>query len=237
MQHLGARRAHARALAGRQHDRREAGPVACSPRRLRWRGAVFARQNCWIAYLVLDPLSRARLSDGSTPGTYLAADIVHAPAALGWRRFARCSRKAGTIAYILVVESDPDLQRRIGDALREGPYELAAETEASWAKRSIAVRTPDAVILDTSLSDGPGFALAEELRSDPDTRARPIIFIASRRSAARTTGRWRAAGTPRPTYLAPRRLGDCAPPRDFAPGVPSPSDGPGDSRRRHARTP
>ena len=60
-------------------------------------------------------------------------------------------------SYLLVVESDPELQRMVGDALRDGPYELAAETEASWAKRSIAVRTPDAVILDTTLSDGSGF--------------------------------------------------------------------------------
>jgi DNA-binding response OmpR family regulator len=84
-------------------------------------------------------------------------------------------------AYVLVVESDPDLQRRIGDALRDSPYEVAAETEASWAKRSIAVRTPDAVILDTSLADGPGFLLADDLRRDPDTRATPIVFVASRR--------------------------------------------------------
>jgi len=85
-------------------------------------------------------------------------------------------------AYLLVVESDPELQRRVGDALRDGPYELAAETEGSWAKRSIAVRTPDAVILDTMLSDGSGFSLADELRKDPETRETPIVFLASRRS-------------------------------------------------------
>lgn len=84
-------------------------------------------------------------------------------------------------AYLLVVESDPELQRRVGDALRDGPYEVAAETEASWAKRSIAVRTPDAVILDTTLSDGTGFLLADELRKDPETRQTPIVFLASRR--------------------------------------------------------
>ena len=83
--------------------------------------------------------------------------------------------------YLLVVESDPELQRRIGEVLRDGPYEVAAETEASWAKRSMAVRAPDAVILDTSLSDAPGFVLADELRKDPETRATPIVFLASRR--------------------------------------------------------
>ena len=62
--------------------------------------------------------------------------------------------------YVLIVEKDTDLQQRIGAALREAGYELAAETEASWARRSIAVRRPDAVVLGTRLSDGDGFGLA-----------------------------------------------------------------------------
>ncbi|HEY5090704.1 MAG TPA: DUF4388 domain-containing protein [Polyangia bacterium] len=81
--------------------------------------------------------------------------------------------------YVLIVEKDAELQRQIGTALQQAGYELAAETEASWAKRSISVRSPDVVILDTRLGDGDGFQLAEDLRRDPDTRATPIIFIAS----------------------------------------------------------
>ena len=41
------------------------------------------------------------------------------------------------------------------------------------------MRAPDAVVVDTQLSDGDGFRLAEELRRDPDTRDAPIFFIAS----------------------------------------------------------
>jgi len=81
--------------------------------------------------------------------------------------------------YVLIVESDPELQRRIGDALREGQYELASEAEVKWAQRSVAVRAPDAVVVDTQLTDGDGFRLAEDLRRDPDTRDAPIFFIAS----------------------------------------------------------
>ncbi len=81
--------------------------------------------------------------------------------------------------YVLIVEKDAELQRQIGAALQQAGYELAAETEASWAKRSISVRAPDVVILDTRLGDGDGFQLAEDLRRDPDTRATPIVFIAS----------------------------------------------------------
>jgi CheY-like chemotaxis protein/tetratricopeptide (TPR) repeat protein len=81
--------------------------------------------------------------------------------------------------YVLIVESDPELQRRIAEALREGRYELASEAEAKWAERSVTVRAPDALVIDTKLSDGDGFQLAEVLRRDPDTRDAPILFIAS----------------------------------------------------------
>jgi CheY-like chemotaxis protein len=81
--------------------------------------------------------------------------------------------------YVLIVEKDAELQQRIGAALRDAGYELAAETEASWARRSIAVRRPDALVLGTRLADGDGFGLAEELRRDPETRRLPIVFVAS----------------------------------------------------------
>ena len=81
--------------------------------------------------------------------------------------------------YVLIVERDAELQQRIGAALRDAGYELAAETESTWARRSIAVRRPDAVVLGTRLADGDGFGLAEELRHDPETRGVPIVFIAS----------------------------------------------------------
>src|SRR4051812_39239953 len=82
--------------------------------------------------------------------------------------------------YVLIVESAPDVQRTISDALKEARYELASEAESTWARRSISVRTPDAIIIDTMLSDGDGFRLAEDLRRDPDTRDTPIFFVASR---------------------------------------------------------
>jgi CheY-like chemotaxis protein len=82
--------------------------------------------------------------------------------------------------YLLVIESDADLQQRIGDTLRQAQYELSAETDSAWAKRSLLVRPPDGVILDTQLSDGSGFVVAEELRRDPDTKTVPIFFVASR---------------------------------------------------------
>ena len=81
--------------------------------------------------------------------------------------------------YVLIVEANGDLQKQIDGTLRAAGYELAAETDAAWAKRSIAVRSPDLLVLGTRLGDGDGFRLAEELRQDPETRAVPILFVAS----------------------------------------------------------
>jgi len=81
--------------------------------------------------------------------------------------------------YVLIVEKDAELQERIGAALREAGYEMASETEGTWAKRSIAVRRPDALVVGTRLGDGDGFTLAEELRREPETRALPIVFVAT----------------------------------------------------------
>jgi DNA-binding response OmpR family regulator/tetratricopeptide (TPR) repeat protein len=119
--------------------------------------------------------------------------------------------------YVLIVEKDAELQQRIGAALRDAGYELAAETEASWARRSIAVRRPDAVVLGTRLSDGDGFGLAEELRRDPETRGVPIVFIASshRGNSHRAEARRRFApaeylATPLDVLAIPPRLVELA---------------------------
>jgi len=82
-------------------------------------------------------------------------------------------------SYVLVVESDPALARRISETLGEAHYVLSAEAELAWARRTLAVRSPDAIVLDTTLSDGSGFALADEVRHNPGTARVPIFFVAS----------------------------------------------------------
>jgi curved DNA-binding protein CbpA/CheY-like chemotaxis protein len=82
-------------------------------------------------------------------------------------------------SYVLVVESNPALARRINETLGEAHYSLSTEAELTWARRTLAVRAPDAIILDTTLSDGSGFALADEVRRNPSTARVPIFFVAS----------------------------------------------------------
>ena len=105
--------------------------------------------------------------------------------------------------YVLIVEGNADLQQQLGSALRQGGFELAAETEAAWAKRSIAVRSPDFVVLGTKLGDGDGFRLAEALRNDPDTRNVPIVFIATSHRGASHRAEARRRFAPAEYLMAP----------------------------------
>jgi CheY-like chemotaxis protein/tetratricopeptide (TPR) repeat protein len=82
-------------------------------------------------------------------------------------------------SYVLVVESNPTLARRVSETLGEAHYSLSTEAELAWARRTLAVRSPDAIILDTTLSDGSGFALADEVRRNGNTARTPIFFVAS----------------------------------------------------------
>lgn len=105
--------------------------------------------------------------------------------------------------YVLIVDSNVDLQNQIAAALRGAGYELAAETDGAWAKRSIAVRAPDAVVLGTRLGDGDGFRLAEQLRQDPDTSTVPIVFIATTHRGASHRAEARRRFAPADYLLTP----------------------------------
>ena len=78
--------------------------------------------------------------------------------------------------YVLVVESDPELQRRIGDTLSEAHYALAAEAEIGWAKRSMTIQPPDAVVIDTALPDGSGLRSGRGGSTNRRNRARAHLL-------------------------------------------------------------
>src|SRR5262245_23527406 len=113
--------------------------------------------------------------------------------------------------YVLVVESDAELQRQIGAALREAGFDLHAEAEAAWAKRTFGTRLPDVVVVDTRLADGDGFTFADELRRAPETRATPIVFVASTHRGVSHRAEARRRFAPADYLPTPLDLGQLAP--------------------------
>src|SRR6478672_7235974 len=113
--------------------------------------------------------------------------------------------------YVLVVESDAELQRQIGAALRDAGFDLHAEAEASWARKTVGTRVPDVVVVDTRLADGDGFAFADELRHAPETRGTPIVFVASSHRGVSHRAEARRRFAPADYFPTPLDLGQLAP--------------------------
>ena len=112
--------------------------------------------------------------------------------------------------YVLIVESDTELQRQIGAALRDAGFDLHAEAEAAWAKKTVATRPPDVIVAGHAPGDGDGFTFASELRQAPETRATPSCSSPAPTAASATARRRDAVSRP-PTTCPPRSIsrGSC----------------------------
>ena len=113
--------------------------------------------------------------------------------------------------YVLVVESDAELQRQIGAALRDAGFDLHAEADAAWARKTVGTRVPDVVVVDTRLADIDGFAFADELRHAPETRTTPIVFVASTHRGVSHRAEARRRFAPADYLPTPLDLGQLAP--------------------------
>lgn len=78
---------------------------------------------------------------------------------------------------VLVVDDDPDFRRNTFRFLQREGFECLVAEEGGEALLECAKRSPDAVLLDLALGDLNGFVVLRALRSDPRTRAIPIILV------------------------------------------------------------
>jgi DNA-binding response OmpR family regulator len=70
------------------------------------------------------------------------------------------------MAYILIVDDDPDFTGAVATVLQSRGHEVAVEAAAEKAMERIAQRRPDAVILDVMFpeNDTAGFEIARSIR-------------------------------------------------------------------------
>jgi two-component system KDP operon response regulator KdpE len=78
---------------------------------------------------------------------------------------------------ILVVDDEPQIQRFLRPALMAVDYEVIEATTVAEAKRLIATRAPDVVVLDLGLPDGDGKEVIADVRSWSQV---PIIVLSAR---------------------------------------------------------
>ena len=81
---------------------------------------------------------------------------------------------------ILVVEDDPDIRTTLAQNLGDAGYVVSSAGTAGEALRLAEASAPDLVLLDLMLPDRPGAEVCRALRTNPRTRAVPVIMVSAR---------------------------------------------------------
>ena len=83
-------------------------------------------------------------------------------------------------AEILIVDDSPvnlDLLSRI---LTTHGFRVRTVTSGSLALRSVAAARPDIILLDIMMPGLDGYAVARQIKANPDTSSIPIVFVSAR---------------------------------------------------------
>jgi two-component system cell cycle response regulator DivK len=78
---------------------------------------------------------------------------------------------------ILIVEDDDNSRKLLRDALQVIGYETAEAENGEIGLRLAAERRPALILMDIQMPGISGFEALRSLRSDPDTRAIPVIAV------------------------------------------------------------
>ncbi len=81
---------------------------------------------------------------------------------------------------VLVVEDEPAIAELIAVNLRHNGFRPTLALDGDSAQREIDATLPDLVLLDWMLPGTSGLSLARRWRSDPRTKAVPIIMLTAR---------------------------------------------------------
>lgn len=81
---------------------------------------------------------------------------------------------------VLVVEDEPAIQELLATTLIRAGYDVQRAADANIAMDSLRNALPDMILLDWMLPGRSGLAFARELRSNPRTKAVPIIMVTAR---------------------------------------------------------
>ncbi|WPM05899.1 PleD family two-component system response regulator [Borreliella sinica] len=82
---------------------------------------------------------------------------------------------------LLIVDDSPTNLDLLVNILQDA-YEVEVATNGLDALRQVEKDSPDLVLLDIGLPDINGYEVCKKLKSDPDTKEIPVIFISSRSS-------------------------------------------------------
>jgi two-component system cell cycle response regulator DivK len=80
---------------------------------------------------------------------------------------------------ILVVEDQEDNRQILRDLLSSAGYEMSEAENGVEALAAVAKERPDLILMDIQLPIMDGYEATRRIKSDPKTRAIPIIVVTS----------------------------------------------------------
>ncbi|HEV8321748.1 MAG TPA: response regulator [Myxococcota bacterium] len=84
------------------------------------------------------------------------------------------------MARVLVIEDEPDLRQVLEYNLRQDGHEVLTAVAGRDGLRLARERAPALVLLDLMLPDVPGTEVCKSLKSDPATRAVPVLMLTAK---------------------------------------------------------
>lgn len=87
--------------------------------------------------------------------------------------------QGGRAARILVVDDEPEHREALELLLSREAFEVETAADGLSALRSLAVRLPDAILLDLQMPGIDGFELLDRLKNDPRTAAVAVIVVSA----------------------------------------------------------
>ncbi|MEB3277678.1 MAG: response regulator [Lyngbya sp.] len=82
-------------------------------------------------------------------------------------------------ADILIVDDTPENLRLLSSMLAEQGYKVRKATNGKQALKAIEAQAPDLILLDIMMPEMNGYQIAQRLKSLPQTREIPIIFLSA----------------------------------------------------------
>lgn len=90
------------------------------------------------------------------------------------------SSKAGVVpGNILIVDDLPDNLRLLATILSECGYEVGKARSGAMALTAVQTEKPDLILLDINMPQMDGYEVCDRLKSDPQTKEIPVIFISA----------------------------------------------------------
>lgn len=81
------------------------------------------------------------------------------------------------MSRILIVDDNPTNLKLVTYLVRSHGYEVITATDAALALRAIQSDRPALILMDLQLPGVSGLELTRQLKTDPDTRAIPIVAL------------------------------------------------------------